>query len=134
MGSRVLTRQQVLEWRENWSSSDRALINSALDALPDRDYYQPPSGQYVAARANGRVVLQISPGVMYWTSPQWAQDVDPALVPEGLGGDRSNTGRWYHLSTYHPGPGRDQGGLEVFTAACPVCFLKPSLSGACGCD
>lgn len=130
---RVLTRQQVLDWRENWSYSDRELIEHSLEALGEADYYTPPSQQYLCARVGGRVALNIAPGYLYWRSATFADLVDESRFPGGLGGGPEHTGRWYALSTFRQ---RDEAtpNFEEFDEPCPECWMVPSLSGECSCD
>ncbi len=129
--SRPLTRQQLTSWRENWSFADLELIQHALDLLPERDYYEPTSAAYVAARVGGRVAVYIAPGYLWWPNGTWSVDLDPRLIPRGLWRDDSGNG--YGLSTFVE-RGASKPALAELTAPCPVCFLVPSVSGACGCD
>jgi hypothetical protein len=131
--SRALTRQQLMAWRENWNVTDRVLIEHAIDLLPERDYYEPTSAQYVGARVAGRVALYVAPGYIYWPKPTWSADIDPALIPGGLCGGEEQEGRWYELSTFQQ-RGSSEPRFEELNAPCPGCFLVPSVSGACGCD
>ncbi|HYP46810.1 MAG TPA: hypothetical protein VEQ66_16620 [Propionibacteriaceae bacterium] len=131
--SRELARQQLMAWRENWSVADRDLIEQALNQLDEADYYEPNSRQYAAARVGGRVALYIAPGYLYWTSSKWAEGLATQMIPGGLGGGEQDKGRWYALSTFQE-RGSSQPGFEELRAPCPVCFLVPSVSGACSCD
>ncbi len=130
--TRPLTRQQVLNWRENWSFSDRKLIEHALGLLPEQDYYQPSAAQYAGARVAGRVAIYIAPGYLYWPKATWSTDLDTKLIPAGLKSDASGD-TWYTLSTFvkHEESSRR---FEELTAPCPYCFIVPSVSGACDCD
>lgn len=130
--SRPLTRQQVTNWRDNWSLRDLELIEHALDLLPERDYYEPTSAQYVGARVTGRVAVYVAPGYLYWPKGRWAVNLDPRLVPGGLYRDDDGNSS-FGLSTFSD-RGATESRFEELTAPCPVCFLAPSVSGACGCD
>lgn len=129
--SRALTRQQILNWRDGWSFSDRALVEHALDLLPEGDYYEPVSKSYAAARVAGRVAVYIAPGYLYWPRGQWSVDVDPHRVPQGISTDEQDT--WYALSTFQQ-RGTSRPSFEELKAPCPACFMIPSVSGACDCD
>lgn len=130
--SREMTRQQVMNWRDGWSSSDRALIESSLDLLPEADYYKPTSAQYIGARVGGRVAVYIAAGYLYWPKGRWAVDLDPQLVPGGLKTDDEGH-KWFPLSTFRTRAGAKER-FEELSAPCPDCFLVPSVSGECGCD
>jgi hypothetical protein len=131
--SRPLVRQQVMTWRESWSIADRELIEHALNQLGEADYYEPNSPQYVGARVGGRVALYIAPGYLYWTSPKWAEGLDVKMIPGGLLSGDQDKGRWYALSTFQE-RGSSKPSFDELRAPCPVCFLVPSISGACNCD
>ena len=47
---RILTREQVLRWREHWSESDRNLIAQHLDRLAAEAFYEPQSQAYVGCK------------------------------------------------------------------------------------
>lgn len=128
--TRPLTRQQVLTWRENWSFTDRALIDHALDLLPEHDYYEPSAAQYVAARVAGRVAVYVAPGYLYWPKATWCIDLDARLIPAGLESDDS--GSWYALSIFMK-RGESASRFEELSTPCPTCFMVPSVSGDCDC-
>lgn len=130
--TRPLTRQQVLNWRENWSFTDRELIKHSLDLLPEQDYYEPNAAQYVGARVVERVAVYILPGYLYWPKATWSADLDAILIPAGLKVD-DNGDTWYTLSTF-VNRGESAHRFDALTAPCPKCFMVPSVSGACGCD
>ena len=130
---RTLTRDQVLSWREGWSHSDLDKIAHALDVLGETDYYEPPSRQYIGARVDGRVALNIAPGYLYWTSTRFSDLIDVSMFPGGLGGGETNGARWYALSTFQR---RDDAtpSFDELRAPCPTCWMEPSASGECGCE
>jgi hypothetical protein len=130
----MLTRDQVLGWREHWNLADIKLIEHALDTLGDPYCYETGSRQYVAVQAEGRVALQIAPGYLYWTSPKWSDRIDPTLTPGGLGGGDNDKGRWYALSTFRSRGDASAPSFEEFAAPCVNCWMTPAVNGACGCD
>lgn len=118
---RLLSREQVMAWRENWSESDRRMIADHLDGQGAVSFYEPPSKQYVGCRgADGRGVLYISPG--YLEFPKQA-------LPEGL----TEHNRWFGLSTFQSRDGSDPRGLEV-TEVFPHCWMVYPLTGVCDCQ
>lgn len=132
--SRVLTRSQVLAWRENWNIADRELIEYCLDVVGAAEYYEPNSKTYVGARVAGGVAFYVMPGYLYWASPRWTEGLDLEMFPGGLGSNETDPGRWYGLSTFQHRGSPSTLPLDELRAPCPACFLVPSVSGSCGCD
>ena len=129
--ARTLSRSQVVAWSDRWSFTDRQLIDAALDALGESDYYEPNSAGYVGARVNGRVAMYLAPGYLYWNAAQWVDAVDAALLPGGVEVD--GNGRFYALSSFQ---NRTRGtpDLAEIREPCPNCFTVPAVTGACFCD
>jgi hypothetical protein len=62
---RVLTRQQVRNWNENWSYTDREIIDLHLNRLAPVSFYEPPSGGYVGCvDVHGQVVMTLHAGYL----------------------------------------------------------------------
>ena len=67
MSRRPLTRDQVLSWNSDWSYTDREMLGQELDRVEAIGFYVPPSGGYVGCtNADGRVVMTIAPGYVYF--------------------------------------------------------------------
>jgi hypothetical protein len=63
MTRRVLTREQALKWHENWSYTDREIIEQHFNRLDPQTFYVPPSGGYVGcADVHGRTVMTLHAG------------------------------------------------------------------------
>ncbi|RZS60644.1 hypothetical protein [Xylanimonas ulmi] len=129
--ARTLSRSQVLAWSDRWSFTDRQLIEAAIDALSESDFYEPNSAGYIGARVDGRVAMYIAPGYIFWNAAQWLDAIDPALLTGEIVTD--GNGRFYALSNFQD---RSSGtpDLAEIRAPCPNCFTVPSETGACFCD
>lgn len=128
---RILTDLQALDWRENWSFTDRKFIEHALSVLPEHDLHEPASGSYIAATVDGPIALYVCPGYLWWPKGTWAAAVDGSLIPAGLlvGGEEDGT-MWARLSTMgrttKPKLGRD-----FDFGVCPECWIELPATGVC---
>lgn len=128
---RTLTDRQVLDWRENWSFTDRNFIQHATSVLPEHGWHEPGSGGYIAATVEGRIALYVCPGYLWWPKGTWAGEVDGSLIPGGLlvGGEGDGT-MWARFSTMGR-TSKPKLGRDFDYGVCPECWLKLPATGIC---
>lgn len=126
-----LTRTQVLWWREPWSYTDRAMVAAALDAVPNANFVEPPSGGYIGVWAGNRVALTVHPGYVLWARGRRPEPLPDDLFPQF---QQFGDYEWHELSTFRP-TGGGSGRPEKPVIACPNCNYEIPASGICGeCD
>ena len=130
---RLLTRAQVLSWRETWSYTDRQAIAQSLDLLPsDRlELYEMPSGGRVIAKVDGKKAFIIHPTYVSWPKGAWVDGVDASSYPTGikLGGEGDGT-MWAELSTARDAERSKKRGQRDF-GTCPTCWEQLPATGVC---
>ena len=119
MTRRTLTRKQALEWNEEWSYTDREIIEQQLKRLNPRTFYVPPSEGYVGCvDTRGTVVMTLHAGYLEF-KPELAPDDRPEPDWPGL-----------ELSTFRPRatptPQPSEGSL-----VCPVHRIALPVTGIC---
>lgn len=130
---RILTRAQVLAWRDSWSHTDKQAIAQALDLLPsDRvEFYEEPSGGRVVATVDEKQAFVIRPGFVSWTKGTWVEGVNTSLFSTGIKvGDQNDGTMWAELST-----SRDSGRSKKRPArdfgTCQTCWQQLPATGTC---
>ena len=125
MTRREITRQQALDWNENWDPSDLAIITGHLERLAVKSFYVTDSGACVNCKSTeeindrSRNVMFLYPGYLWFPEDLIAEsDRSNALYPGIV------------LSTFrdrHPSEMTHR--IEAQT--CPNCFIDLPLSGGC---
>lgn len=132
---RVMTRQQVMRWRQQWSLNDQRFVDAALGVLPmeQTTIVEVQPGQ-IEAYVDGEKAFSIRPGFVSWPKGKWLGPIDASLVPGGLRVGHENDGTiWATLSCFRARDRRDLGGLERDFGTCDKCWTKITASGACAC-
>lgn len=120
MGGRlVLTTEEASRWYDLWSTADRRHIQEEFERLAVHRCYVPPSGGYVGCEnAEGRKVMFLAPGYVWFARGCGSERVEP---------------NWngYTLSTFRsrskPNPDLDADD----SVACPLHWYVLPLSGRC---
>lgn len=120
---RLLTRNQVLKWRSNWSTNDIKKITENLDRLAIQRFEEPHSNVQVDCyNSNGMKVMEIRPG--------YAKFMQGFELPDPDDPDR----KWLTFTTYKP-YSKSNAGVSEEPEICKTCFMALPLSGKCDeCD
>jgi hypothetical protein len=115
----MLTREQALNWNQEWSYTDRDFIEQNFNRLDPRTFYVPPSGGYVRCiDVQGTTVMTLHPGYL-----KFKRELVPAerVEPDWPG---------VTLSTFRPhaSPLEAPGEGEL---VCPIHQITLPLTGIC---
>lgn len=129
---RRMTRRELSRWIEDWTESDRMIVERCLSALSQCDIYD--AGGQVRVYVDGRVALLVNPGYLTWPTQFALELFDRSLPPSRLMQDAAHPGEWwYTFSNFRARGEHLPPQAERWGESCPTCWTLRSKDGHCAC-